>query len=328
MFDVKSTPQERHEQLVGVWYTIAAFFLWGILPLYWKALRAVPSTQILAHRIIWSCVFVTLLLVIRKRMPQARRAFSSKRNRLFFTLSALCIGINWFIYIWAVNANRIVETSMGYFINPLVSVLLGMIFLRERLGFWQVISVLLAFSGVLYMTLQYGSLPWIALSLALSFGFYGLLRKTSHADSLIGLLYETVFLSPLALLYLVIIGLGGKGAFGREIPLIHLLLISSGVVTAIPLIWFANGARRIPLSTVGFTQYLAPSLMLFLGTVVFREPFTRTHLISFSLIWGALCLFSLSHTAMMRRVKPSFFRKEDRMQQIRDTGGLNKDEFG
>jgi len=306
----RSTQQKKHEQIIGVWYTIAAFFLWGILPLYWKALKSVPSPQILAHRIIWSSVFVAILLIIRGRVPDIRRAFSSRRNRLFFTLSALCIGINWFIYIWAVNANRVVESSMGYFINPLVSVFLGMIFLRERLGFLQIIAVLLAISGVLYMAIQYGSLPWIALSLAFSFGFYGLMHKLSKADSLIALLYHTAFLVPFALLFLAIEGWKGTGAIGTATPLAHLLLIGSGVVTAIPLIWFANGVRRIPLSTVGFTQYLAPSLMLLLGVLVFREPFTRTHLISFSLIWGGLVLFSLSHTAFLRRIEPRWFRKK------------------
>jgi chloramphenicol-sensitive protein RarD len=310
MLDTESTQKEKREQIIGVWYTIAAFLLWGILPLYWKALKAVPSPQILAHRIIWSCVFVTIVLIIRKRIPEARRAFSSRRNRFFFTLSALCIGINWFIYIWAVNANRVVESSMGYFINPLVSVFLGMIFLRERLGFWQIIAVLLAIAGVLFMTIQYGSLPWIALSLAFSFGFYGLLRKTSHADSLVGLLYDTAFLTPLAMLYLVIVGLKGIAAFGTATPLIHLLLIGSGVVTATPLIWFAHGARRIPLSIVGFTQYLAPSLMLILGVMVFKEPFAKTHLISFSLIWGGLFLFSLSRTAFLRRIEPKLSGKK------------------
>ena len=306
----RSTKQDKHEQIIGIWYTIAAFLLWGILPLYWKALKTVPSPQILAHRIIWSCVFVAILLVIRRRVQDIRGAFSSKRNRLLFALSALCIGINWFIYIWAVNANRVVESSMGYFINPLVSVFLGMIFLRERLGFIQIMAVLLAITGVLYLTIQFGSPPWIALSLAFSFGIYGLLRKLCKADSLIALLYHTAFLTPFAFFYLVVEGWKGNGAIGTATPIVHLLLLGSGVVTAAPLIWFANGVRRIPLSTVGFTQYLAPSLMLVLGVLLFNEPFTRTHLISFSFIWGGLVLFSLSHAAMLRRIEPRWFKKK------------------
>jgi chloramphenicol-sensitive protein RarD len=301
----EQTPH-KHFQISGVWYTIAAFFLWGILPLYWKAMKEIPSPQILAHRIFWSFVFVTLILVLQKRMVQLRLAFSSRRNRIFFVASAFTIGINWFIYIWAVNAGYVVESSMGYFINPLVSVLLGIVFLKERLRFWQFVSVILAFIGMLYMTLNYGKLPWIALSLAFSFGLYGLLRKTSHADSLVGLFFETALLSPLALAYLVVRGVQGSGAFGTVAPLLHILLVASGIVTATPLIWFAHGARKIPLSTVGFTQYLAPTLQLFLGVVVFREPFTSVHLVSFSLIWTGLALYSLSHASFMRRIEPTF----------------------
>jgi chloramphenicol-sensitive protein RarD len=299
-------PTQQHgnaRQVSGVWYTIAAFFLWGILPLYWRAMKQVPSSQILGHRILWSFIFVVLVLTVQKRTPQIRSAIGLRRTRIFFIASAFTIGINWFIYIWAVNAGFVVETSMGYFINPLVSVLLGIVFLKERLRFWQMVSVILAFSGVLYMTLNYGKPPWIALSLAFSFGTYGLLRKTSHADSLVGLFFETAYLSPLALAYLVLRGVQGTGAFGTVTPLLHILLVSSGIVTAVPLIWFAHGARKIPLSTVGFTQYLAPTLQLFLGVVVFREPFTSVHLISFSLIWTGLALYSLSHLAFMRRVE-------------------------
>jgi chloramphenicol-sensitive protein RarD len=303
MADRSTQQHHTRGQISGVWYTIAAFFLWGILPLYWKAMKQVPSSQILAHRILWSFIFVVLLLTAQRRTSQLRSAIASRRNRVFFIASAFTIGINWFIYIWAVNAGFLVETSMGYFINPLVSVLLGIVFLKERLRFWQVVSVMLAFSGVLYMTLNYGKPPWIALSLAFSFGSYGLLRKTSHADSLMGLFFETAFLSPLALAYIILRGVQGTGAFGTVTPLLHILLVCSGVVTSIPLIWFAHGARRIPLSTVGFTQYLAPTLQLFLGVVVFREPFTSVHLISFSLIWIGLALYSLSHLSFMRRIE-------------------------
>lgn len=259
-----------------------------------------PSQQILAHRIIWSLVFVLIMLKARARAP-LRASFSRTSTVLLSLLSACILAANWFIYIWAVNADHVVEASMGYFINPLVSVLLGVLLLREKLGFWQLVAVLIALSGVGFLTASYGRLPWIALSLAFTFGFYGLLRKTSRVDSLAGLAFETAVLAPPALAFLVLTGLRGRGAFGASPPLLHVLMIGSGVVTAVPLIWFAHGARRIPLSMVGFLQYLAPSLQLFLGVVVFGEPFTRVHLVSFSLIWGALCLYSLSHTTLLGR---------------------------
>jgi chloramphenicol-sensitive protein RarD len=298
----------KGEEVSGVWFTIAAFFAWGILPLYWKALREIPSSQILAHRILWSFLFTSLILFLQKRRPELKKALTERKNRVLFFVSAFTIGINWFVYIWAVNAGYVVETSMGYFINPLVSILLGMLFLKERLRFWQGLSVLLAFIGVLYMTFQYGKLPWIALTLAFSFGFYGLLRKTSRAASLVGLFYETALLSPLALAYIIILGVRGDGSLGSVSAWLHVLLICSGIVTATPLIWFALGARRIPLRTVGFTQYLAPSLQLFLGVVVFKEPFGATHLISFALIWSGLLLYSLSHAAFMQRAEQRFRR--------------------
>ena len=293
---------EKREQIRGIWYAISAFLLWGILPLYWKALKTVPPQQILAHRIVWSSIFVLLVMMVRRRIPELRKVLTSRKNVLLFFLSALCLGINWFIFILAVNTNRVVESSMGYFINPLVSVFLGMLFLRERLGILQIVAVLLAISGVLFMTIQYGSLPWISLSLAFSFGLYGLLRKLTYTDSLVALFYHTAILTPIAILYLAVQSWKGTGAFGTASAAVHLLLAGAGAVTAVPLIWFANGVRRIPLSTVGFTQYLAPSLMLLLGVALFGEPFTRTHLISFSFIWGGLLLFSLTHTRLLKGI--------------------------
>jgi chloramphenicol-sensitive protein RarD len=300
--------QERSEKAKGVWYTLGAFTLWGVLPLYWKALKQVPSPQILSHRILWSFIFVAILISLKGRWIDVKRSLSIKRNRISCSISALFISTNWFIYIWAVNAGHVVETSLGYFINPLISVLLGILFLKERLGFWKGVAVCLALVGVFYLTLQYGKLPWIALSLAVSFGMYGLLRKTAHVDSLLGLLIETAIITPIVLTYLVYEAMQGRSAFGVAPSVIHLLLIGSGVVTATPIIWFAHGARRIPLSMVGFIQYLAPSFQLVLAVLVFREPFTRTHLISFSLIWGALAIFSLSHTSWMKRIEPGIWR--------------------
>jgi len=289
----------HHERIRGVWFAAAAFFAWGFLPLYWKALRQVPSPQILAHRITWSCVYLTLIMAARKGFPEAWASFSTWRRRVFILASAATIGINWFIYIWAVNADHVVETSLGYFINPIVSIVLGMIFLRERLSFWQYVAVSIVVGAVLLLTVRYGRLPWIALSLAASFGAYGLLRKTSHAESLSGLYLETMILSPVALFYILIMTTRGGGSFGTASPLTHLLLVASGVVTATPLIWFANGARRIPLSMLGFIQYLAPSIQLCLGIFVFREPFTKTHLVSFALIWCAIVVYTLTHTPVL-----------------------------
>jgi chloramphenicol-sensitive protein RarD len=302
--------ETRSERAIGVWYTLSAFTLWGVLPLYWKALKQVPSPQILAHRIFWAFVFVLTVVLVRRRWSDIRSSISSMKNWTTCFASAFFIGINWFIYIWAVNADHVVETSMGYFINPLINVLLGILFLRERLGFWKCAAVLLALSGVMYMTLMYGKFPWIALALAVSFGLYGFFRKIAKVDSLTGLLVETAMLSPIVVTYLVVQAILGKGVFGTASASTHLLLILSGVVTATPIIWFAHGARLIPLSMVGFIQYLAPSLQLLLAVLVFREPFTRAHLISFSLIWGALALFSLSHTSWMKRVEPGRSIKE------------------
>jgi len=296
--------EKNREHIIGTWYAVGAFSLWGILPLYWKALKEVPASQIIAHRIIWSFAVVVILLFFQHRIKELKLAVSSWRYRFYFILSAVTLGTNWFIYIWAVNAGHIVETSMGYFINPLLNVLLGMLFLRERLSFWQAISVALAFAGVLYMTLQYGKVPWIALSLAFSFAFYGLLRKTSHAGSLVGLLIETIILSPSALAFIIFRQLDGTGALGLVSSVSHVLLVCAGLVTATPLLWFAHAASRIPLSAVGFIQYLAPSLQLVIGVVIFREPFTPVHVVSFSLIWGALCIYSLSNTGLMQQISP------------------------
>jgi chloramphenicol-sensitive protein RarD len=297
------------ERVIGIWYATAAFTLWGFLPLYWKALRHVPSSQIISHRVVWSWLTVTSLLILQKRMEEARKMLRPTRNKLLFILNAFCLGINWLIYIWAVNAGYVVETSMGYFINPIINVILGIIFFRERLIFWQMVSVLLAFIGVSYMTMQYGKLPWIALSLAFTFGFYGLLRKKSEADSLIGLTFETAILSPFATLYIVLRGIQGTGVFASGSFSTHVLLIGSGGVTTAALLWFVHGARRIPLSTVGFLQYIAPSIQLFIGTIIFKETFTIVHAVSFSFIWTALFIYSISQTPFMRRLVPPKFNK-------------------
>ncbi len=297
----------KRERTVGTWYALAAYITWGVLPLYWKALDHVPAREILAHRIFWSFVFLALFITLKKRWPELKRSYAHKRNRTSSILSALIIGAVWFIYIWAINADHVVEASMGYYINPLISVLLGMIFLKERLTFWQKVAFSLAILGVAYMTFQYGRFPWIAISLAVLFGLYGLLRKISHVGSLTGLTAETAVLSPLAISYWIILAAQGQSATVGASMNTHLLLLGSGIVTAVPLVWFARGARRIPLSMVGFFQYLAPTISLILGIFVFKEPFTTTHLISFGLIWTALLIFTSSRTRFLQRLQPRAF---------------------
>lgn len=282
------------EKAKGTWFVLAAYLAWGLLPIYWKALRSVPSPQILSHRIFWSFILTIFLLQVQKRWPEARAAFRRARNRRICAVTAAIIGANWFIYIWAVLHDHILDASLGYFINPLFSVLLGVVFLKERLSRGRMAAVCLAALGVGYMTFQYGRFPWIAFALALTFGCYGLLRKTARVESLVGLTAETALLSPLVLTFLIVRQAQGLGAVGHVSPAAHVLLFGSGLVTAGPLLWFTLGVRRIPLVTAGFLQYIAPSLQLLLGTLVYGEPFTSTHLVSFSFIWAGLLIFSFS----------------------------------
>jgi len=299
--------EDSKERIIGTWYTIAAFLVWGFLPIYWKALKEVPASEILPHRVIWSFVFLAFFNFLKKRWPIVRETYSSSTNRLSSLTCALLLGTNWFIFIWAVNANHLVEISLGYYINPLLSVLLGVILLRERLTVWQMVAFILAICGVANMTVQYGRIPWIALSLALTFGLYGLIRKTSRVGALTGLTAETAILSPAAVVFIVLLFLQGGSVVGKASASIHLLLIGAGIVTALPLVWFARGARRIPLSSVGFLQYLAPTCHLLLGVFLYEETFTRIHAISFALIWIALLIFSVSQLRSLRRPNPATF---------------------
>jgi len=293
------------ESTKGTISAITAFFLWGAFPIYWKALQHISSTQILAHRVVWSLVFVLVLLSIQRRWNEVKSVISFYRNVSIFLVTSFLLGGNWLIYIWAVNSNQIVEASLGYFINPLVNVCLGMVFLRERLYRSQFISVAIAFVGVLFLTLQYGRLPWIAFSLAITFGTYGLLRKTAKAGSMVGLLFDTGFLAPIFLLYLLFLAAHGSGAFVSTNLKTDVLLIGAGVVTAVPLLLFAYGARRIQYSTVGFLQYIAPTGQLLVGVFLYREQFTRAHAIAFGLVWVALFLYSTSTFMTRKRRTPS-----------------------
>lgn len=271
---------------------LAAFGMWGLVPIYWKLLTVIPAAQILSHRIVWTTVFMAILLTWKGRWNEIRTALANRRMLIFCICSGLSISLNWFLFIWAVNAGRVLETSLGYFMTPLVNVLLGAVFLRERLTKLQLASVALALAGVFNLAIGYGRAPWIALALCLSFGIYGLLRKRSGVAAIPGQFIETVTVLPIAFAYLVIMIFRGTLIFGPSHIALSGLLIVSGVVTGLPLVWFAFAARNLRLTTVGFLQYLAPTMTFFLGVFVYHEPFTHKHLITFALIWIALAMFT------------------------------------
>ena len=296
--------REKRERFVGLAFTTAAFLFWGLYPPYWKLLSAVPEFQVFAHRVVWSCLFTAGLVTVQRRWAEVKVALGSLRTALTLLASGLCVATNWSIYIVGVLNGKLLSVSMGYFINPLVSVLLGVLVLRERLRFWQILAVLCAFGGVLYMSLGSSGVPWISLALAFSFGLYGLLRKTVDVQSIPGTFVESLLVSPIVIGYLIFEGIHGNSAFGRADVPTHMLLIGAGVVTAVPIIWFANGARRIPLSQVGFLQYLAPTCQLLLGVFLYGESFTLTHLISFGLIWLGIIIFTVS-TFVQRYPSPA-----------------------
>ena len=285
----------------GMLFAIAAYGMWGLFPLYWKALQHVPALEILSHRMTWSLLFVLLLLLVRRRWAWVKTAVSQPKTLLIFTASALLLSVNWFVYIWGVNAGFIVETSLGYFVNPLVSVIMGVLFLGERLRKGQWLAIALAAIGVIYLTVRYGALPWIALTLATSFALYGLIRKTAPLGSLEGLTLETALMFIPALGYLLYLQSMGTAAFGHIDGLTTLLLAFAGVATAVPLLFFAAGARRIKLATIGILQYIAPTLQFLIGVLIYHEPFTLDRLVGFSLIWLALLIYSGENIWFSRR---------------------------
>lgn len=274
----------------GILNGVIAYALWGFFPVYWKLLHDVPAPQLLGHRIGWSFLLLVAVILITRQWSNFRSAVNARVLRIYF-IAAILIGINWLLYVWAVNAGFIVETSLGYFINPLLSVLMGVLFLRERLRVAQWIPVILAAIGVAYLTIVYGRLPWIALSLAFSFGFYGLTKKLAPLGSLYGLTLETGILFLPAVIYLGITQANGTGAFLHSGVTADLLMIGAGVVTTIPLLLFASAAKQIPLSMIGILQYLAPTIQLLIGVFVYKESFDHTRLIGFGIVWLALAVF-------------------------------------
>ncbi|MCA2960231.1 MAG: EamA family transporter RarD [Silvanigrellales bacterium] len=273
----------------GARFALLAYGSWGLVPLYWKALKHVPSPEILSHRVVWSTLLLLGLVAWRKQSSGLRASFLSARMVAVALVSATLIGVNWGIYIYAVTNGHVLESSLGYFINPLVNVALGVVFLGERLGRIRSAALLLAGIGVGVLVVSAGVFPWIALTLSLTFGFYGLVRKVSALPPLLGSTLESVLLTPLALLFLTWLGHEGSGHF-TSTPSTPLLLVLGGAVTALPLLWFSEAAKRMPLATLGFFQFLSPTLQFLLAVVVFGETFTTSHAISFVFIWSALAL--------------------------------------
>ena len=285
----------------GVLYAALAFAWWGLFPLYFRIVTTVPPAEILAHRIVWSVVFLVLVLALRRQWAWLARVLRQPKVLAVFSASALLLATNWLTYLWAVNNGHVVDASLGYFITPLVNVLLGYTLLHERPRRAQWIALTLATIGVLWLTLAVGRLPWIALVLAASFGAYGLMRKVAVLGPLEGLTLESLLLTPAALLALGFWATQGSGRFPAPDALTNLWLVAFGPITAVPLLLFAAGARRLPLTTLGLLQYIGPTIQFAIGVWVFREPFTATRLVGFGCIWLALLLYSADGWRSARR---------------------------
>ena len=279
--------------LAGVLSALGCFSLWGLFPIYFKLLQHVPALEVLAHRILGSAVLLLALVLARRQGPVLLATLRNGRHLRFYLLTTLLISINWLLYIWAVQTGRILEASLGYYINPLVNVVLGVLFLRERLNARQWSAVAIAGAGVLTMVLGHGVFPWISLTLALSFGGYGLLRKKAGHAAMLGLCVETTLMAPIALLFLAVCAMRGVGAFGMLDGRTDLLLLAAGPITVAPLLLFLQATQRLRLSTVGLIQYLTPTLQFLLAVALYREPFTRIHLMAFGCIWLALAIYSI-----------------------------------
>jgi chloramphenicol-sensitive protein RarD len=297
---LSSEDADARRRTSGVIAALACFAAWGLLPVYWKQLPEVPAGEMVAHRVLWSLLFVMVLLTHQRGWSGIRLQWSA-RTLAWAALAGAAITVNWGLYIWAVNSGRVVDTSLGYFLMPLVNLLIGLVFFRERLRPWQWVAVAVAAAGVSQALVAQAGMPWVALGLCSSFGVYGALRKQSHLESLPGLFLETLTMAPLALAWLARATLAGTAAFGFHDVHASAFLMGAGVVTALPLLWFSHAARRLPLSTVGFIQYLSPGLSFVLGTTLYHEPVSATRLVTFACVWIALAVFT--GEALWRRRK-------------------------
>ena len=287
---------ENYKQ--GIFFGLAAYVLWGILPVYWKALELVSPFEILSSRFMWSCVFVFLLIIFQKKWPlftkEVKQVFSNVKTGAGMAAAGITISFNWGTFIWAVNNGHIVETSMGYYINPLVSILFAVVFLRERLDKMQLAAITCAFIGVASMVYSFGKIPWVSLTLAFTFALYGLLKKILPVSALTSIMLETLLITPLALVYEYSLWQQGVSFYASGNLQVIMMLTGAGVVTAIPLLLFTAGARLLPLKIIGFLQYISPTLTLLIGVFVYNEAFTASHLLAFGWIWAALLLFIVS----------------------------------
>ncbi len=293
--------ESKNQSLAGAVAALVAFSIWGVFPLYFKAVSHLPAFEILAHRIVWTIFFVGILIIVTGNLGRTRAAFANRKLLATLLLSSLLVSINWLVFIWAVAHDRVLESSLGYFINPLVNVALGMIFLKERLHLWQWIAVGLSVVAVGNLVIGHGSIPWVALTVAISFGFYGLVRKIAVVDAYTGIFIETLLILPPMLAYLVFVGIEGTGAFDiSDIKMIGLLMMA-GLMTATPLVLFAIAAKRLRLATVGFFQYIAPTGHFLLAVFLYNEPFTDAHKITFGTIWLALAIYSIDSVARRKK---------------------------
>ncbi|MBP1893871.1 EamA family transporter RarD [Paenibacillus lactis] len=289
----------------GLVNAIIAYIMWGVLPLYWKLFDNVPAGEILSHRVVWSFVFMGILVALQRRWGELRKIAASRSLLLSLTASGLLIAANWLIFIWAVNNGHVVETSLGYYLNPLLNVLLAVVFLREKPSRGQWLAIAIAGAAVLIIAIDYGRFPWVAISLAVSFGLYGLAKKKIAQDASVGLLSETAVVLPVALGYWIYLAAVGKTTAWTLPPSMFIELLLSGVVTALPLLFFARAAARMTLSTLGFVQYIGPTIMLLLSVFVFKESVSPILLVGFALIWTALVVYASSSIRSAKLAKAS-----------------------
>jgi chloramphenicol-sensitive protein RarD len=299
----KTADTQERNSLVGVFYGAIAFIAWGFLPIYWKFLKEIPADEILAHRIFWSFIFIGGIVLFKNGIGVLRETIKDRENVRYVLLCAFFITINWGLYIWAVNSGNILQSSMGYYINPLMVVILGMTVLKEKLNWIQYVSIAFAAIGVIIMTVQFGKIPWVALLLALTFALYGLFKKLVKVESLVSLALETTILMPLALGYILFKLFSGQSALYSVSLTTIVILIFSGVATATPLLWFGMGSNRVKLSTMGFLQYISPTISLVIGIFLYGEKFTGTHLLSFGFIWIGLIIYSFSNIEAISRFR-------------------------